>query len=134
MAIDRTTIKTWHNELDAMLKDWAAKKGLEFEGGNITYNANEFTYRPKFAALNEDGTVKLNVLEEMSLKRTCEAAGYKGGNPIGKTFLTYEGKRFTITGYGMRKYCWEGILHGPKKNRSVRVTTQYLLNLQKEVA
>lgn len=133
MDITRETIKEYHKELDALLRTWAAEKGLSFEGGNISYNAREFAYRPKFVTKDENGQKTLDAWDLSAMMLTCKSLDYHN-NPIGKTFLTYEGKRFTVTGYGDRKYCWEGILHGPRADRNVRVTSGYLLNLTKEVA
>lgn len=133
MTIDRATIKAYHHELDEMLKSWAEKKGLKFEGGNITFDSTEFSYRPKFVACDANGIAKLDFWAERAMEAKCKELNYNG-NPLGKTFYTYEGKRFTITGFGDRKYCWEGILHGPRADREVRVTSGYLLNLTKEAA
>ena len=111
MTIDRATIKTWHSELDAMLKEWAAARGLKFEGGNISYDASEFSYRPKFTALNADGTVKLSGALRSKIDWALLCAGHgdlHAEDVLNKKFRNFWGDVVTVTSFNPKgkQYPW----------------------------
>lgn len=124
---NKTTLVVLRSDLEAVLAEFAAKRGIELTIGNIQFEDNLFTTKLTGGIVNADG---INKADKENWDLNCRFAGCTSDD-FGKSFV-FEGKIHTIVGWRSKSKKYP-VICDCENGRTVCFTTDLISSLLKPV-